>query len=243
MAGAQEGAMDSLSNPEFQTSKQKYNLFIALIEKAKKFSNVLTFWEMHNLASLLPDWMHHLSTQEIPELLEAFSQGRFISFLQKGYKEAFGEVCRQAYLHGRLYHVLEDVAIDKESAEVIKSEVEAEVLHSNKKCRFAKLRGHVSELAVQVDREPHAKNTKVVDAIVADAVVEAACKKMSHPLTDLQNHEDIRQLAKQAIVDTLGHQIGEKRLTLLIPQPKGHGAVNFIYDMAAFILKNKRNDS
>ncbi len=244
MFSASDSSLGDLKTRKSQTKNQAFNLFVSLIQKVKEYSNSLTFWEMHNLASLLPSWMHHLSKNEIPGLLEAFTQGRIMSFLQRGYKEAFGEVCRQAYLHGRLYHVLEDVSIDKESAEVIKSEVEAEVLESNKPCRFAKLRGYSSLFAMHVDREPDAKNVEVVDAIVADALVEAACIKMSHSVTDLDKHEDIRHLAKQAIIETLQKHTGDQEVTLLIPQSKGHSQgslsdVNFVYDMALFILKNK----
>jgi hypothetical protein len=200
---------------------------------------------MHRLASLLPDWMHYLSYQQIERALESFTKGRFISFLQKGYKEAFGEVCRQAYLHGRLYYLLRDVSLDEQSAEVIKEEVKAEVLESTKVRFFAKLRKASSELAIKVDREVEAKNTEVIDDIVADAVVEVACKKMSHPIDDLKRHEEVRQLAKHAIIECLTRVKDKEKLKVVIPKAKGHSHdescdVNFVYDMASFILLNKR---
>lgn len=245
MYGASNSLADNLPNPEMQSPKAKYSAFLSLIERAKNYSKSLTFWEMHSLASLLPDWMHHLSYQQIEAALESFTHGKFIPFIQQGYKEAFGEICRQAYLHGRLYHLLEHVAIDKQTAEVIKDEVKAEVLEASKTRSFAKFFGAKSLLAVHVDREPQAKNTEAVDSILADAVVEAACKKMSHPVEDLKKHQEIHQLAKRAIMQCLAKSYGDKELTLSIPQAKGHGCgaacdVNFVYDMASFILSNKK---
>lgn len=244
MYGASNSLADSLSNPENESPKAKYSAFLALIERAKNYSKALTFWEMHSLAALLPDWMHHLSYQQIEGALESFTHGKFIPFIQQGYKEAFGEICRQAYLHGRLYHLLENVAIDKQTAEVIKDEVKAEVLEASKTCFFAKFFGAKSELAVHVDRQPEAKNTKVLDSIVADALVEVACKKMSHPVEDLKKHQEIHQLAKRAIMQCLSKSCGDNELTLSIPQAKGHSCgsacdVNFVYDMASFILSNE----
>lgn len=217
---------------------------MSLIDRCKHYSKKLTFWEMHSLASLLPDWMHHLSYREIESALDAFTRGRFIPFLQKGYKEAFGEVCRQAYLHGKLYHLLQDLSIDNQTAEVIKEEVKAEVLESNKPRLFAKLRKVRSELAIKLDRTPEARNTEAVDEIVAEAVVEAACKKMSHPIDDLKSHEEVHQLAKRAIMHNLAKATGDAKLKVTIPRAKGHGKglqcdVNFVYDMASFILSNE----
>ncbi len=245
MYGASDSLADNLQNTEFQSPTQKYSTFLSLMQKARNYSKALTFWEMHSLAALLPDWIHHLSYSQVQETLESFTQGRFIAFLQKGYKEAFGEVCRQAYLHGMLYHMLEDVTLDEESALVIKDEVKAEVLESNKPYFFAKLFGVKSELNIQIDRESTAKNTQNLDSIVAEAVIEAACKKMSHPVDDLKNHEEIYSLAKRAIIHCLQKCADGKALKLVIPQPKGHGHglscdVNFVYDMASFIISNEK---
>lgn len=247
MYGASNSLADNLSNLEMQSRAQKYSTFLLLVNRAKEYSKSLTFWEMHSLASLLPDWIHHLSYQQIESALESFSHGIFIPFIQKSYKEAFGELCRQAYLHGKLYHVLQNISIDSQTAEVIKDEVKAEVLEASKPCYFAKLFGVTSELAVHLDREPEAKNTELVDAIVAEAVVEVACKKMSHPVEDLKNHEEIHELAKRAIMNCLSQTGAQSELTLSIPKAKGHGhgcasGVNFVYDMASFILSNAKEE-
>lgn len=239
MYGASDSVAGGLPQIEGQTRKQKYSTFLALIGRVTD----LSFWEMHNLAALIPDWMHHLSYQEIERALASFTHGRFIPFLQKSYKEAFGEVCRQAYLHGCLYHLLEDVSIDNESFDLIKKEVKAEVLQTHKKRYFAKLFGVQSELNVHLDREPKAKNTEVVDAIVADAVVEAACKKMSHSEDELARHEEVHKLAKRAIMECLSRTACQKELRVAIPCAKGHvrtskGDAHFVYDMASFILSN-----
>ncbi len=244
MHSASESVQGSITPYEPESKETRFCTFLSLIERAKNYSKGLSFWEMHRLASLLPDWIHHLSYHEIEEALSSFTRGRFIPFLQKGYKEAFGELCRQAYLHGRLYHTLQGVQIDEESAKLIKEEVKQEVLETNKKPFFAKLFGIRSEIAIQVDREQESKNCEMVDDIVAEAVLEAACKKMSHPVDDLQSHEEVRLLAKQAIC-TLLAEASDRKVTLTIPEPRGHGHtcsscdVNFIYDMASFILKNK----
>ncbi|MBS0637284.1 MAG: hypothetical protein JSS12_07220 [Verrucomicrobia bacterium] len=231
MYGAYDSLADRSSNPAIEARREKYSTFLYLIEKA----TALSFREMHSLARLLPDWIHHLSYQQIESALQSFTLGRFIPFLQKSYKEAFGEVCRQAYLHGQLYHFLRDVAIDEETREVIKEEVKAEVLETTKPRLFSKQ----LRLAVQLDREPDINNVHLVDTIVAEAVVEAACKKMSHPLEELKNHEEIHQLATKAIMQCLEHTHGDSKLTVAIPKARGRGEINLVYDMASFILANE----
>ncbi len=247
MHSAIDSVQGSITPYEPESKEQKFGTFLSLIERAKNYSKGLSFWEMHSLASLIPDWIHHLSYQQIEEALSSFTRGRFIPFLQKGYKEAFGELCRQAYLHGKLYHTLQGVQIDEETREVIKEEVKQEVLETNTKPFLAKFFGIRSEIALQLDRAEESKNSKVVDGIVAEAVIEAACKKMSHPLDDLKTHEEVSALAKQAICSLLANRTGDQTLKLTIPEPRGHGHtcrvcdVNFIYDMASFILLNKKN--
>ncbi|MCE5295310.1 MAG: hypothetical protein LLF94_11960 [Chlamydiales bacterium] len=245
MYGASNSLTDNTSKPEIQTRSQKYRAFLALLERAKHYSKQLTSIEMHNLASLIPDWMHHLSYQQIELTLEHFTHGSFIPFLQKGYKEAFGELCRQAYLHGKLYHVLQDVTIDDKTAQVIKAEVKAEVLESNRPCFFSRIFGVRSIMAVQLDREPACKNTSVVDAIVAEAVVEAACNKMSHPEADLNACHEIHDLATNAIKHQIEQASNAERITFSIPQPKpctkgNDRKLHFVYDMAAFIVSNEK---
>ena len=245
MNSASESVRDSFTPYEGESKEQKFGTFLSLIERAKNYSKGLSFWEMHSLASLLPDWIHHLSYKQIEDALSAFTQGRFISFLQKGYKEAFGELCRQAYLHGRLYHTLKGVQLDDASSELIKEEVKLEVLETHRPRLFAKLFGVRSELAVHVDRHENATNCQLVDTIIAEAVLEAACKKMSHPIEDLKSHEEVHSVAKQAICSLLAKTTGDTTLRLVIPQPRGHGHgarccdVNFVYDMASFILSNE----
>jgi len=245
MYSASGSVDDSITPFEYESQEARFGTFLSLIERARHYSKALTFWEMHSLASLLPNWIHHLSYSQIEEALSSFTKGRFISFLQKGYKEAFGELCRQAYLHGRLYHLLEEVQLDDASCQVIKDEVRQEVLETNKPRFFAKLFGVRSELAVQLDRDDAANNCHVVDTIVADAIVEAACKKMSHPVEDLNSHEEVHLLARRAICDLLAKTAGDATLKVVIPNPRGHGHtqrccdVNFVYDMASFIICNK----
>ncbi len=246
MYGATNSVADDSPSTRAELQKQKYGTFLSLVERAKNYSKSLTFWEMHSLASLLPDWMHHLSYQQIEAALESFTRGRFIPFLQKGYKDAFGELCRQAYLHGKLYHLLQYVSIDEQTAEVIKAEVKAEVLETNKPRFFAKFFGVKSELALHLDREPKAKNTQIVDSIIAEAVLEVACKKMSHREQDLKSHEEIHRLAKSAIEQLLAKSTGDEQLMVSIPQPRARitagssSDVNFVYDMARFILSNEK---